>query len=78
MELSIGQSSKQSKTKILKINLMSMVGIKRQINSLKINNESFDLLKTTFTTKLIWNNIEFKENKNGFIPKNELYFILLL
>lgn len=52
-----------------------MAGIKRQINSLKINNESFDLLKTTFTTKLIWNEIEFKENKNGFIPKNELFFI---
>ncbi len=52
-----------------------MAGIKRQIYSLKINNESFDLLKTTFTTKLIWNDIEFKENKNGFIPKNELFFI---
>ena len=52
-----------------------MAGIKRQINSLKINNESFDLLKTTFTTKLIWNDTEFKETKNGFIPKNELFFI---
>lgn len=52
-----------------------MAGIKRQIKSLTINNEPFDLFKTTFTTKLIWNDIEFKENKNGFIPKNELYFI---
>jgi hypothetical protein len=52
-----------------------MAGIKRMINSLKINNESFNLFKTTFTTKLIWNDTEFKETKNGFIPKNELYFI---
>ena len=52
-----------------------MAGIKRMINSLKINNESFNLLKTTFTTKLIWNDTEFKETKNGFIPKNELFFI---
>jgi hypothetical protein len=52
-----------------------MAGIKRMINSLKINNESFNLFKTTFTTKLIWNDTEFKETKNGFIPKNELFFI---